>query len=157
MTPLRRTAAAAVILLVAVPAAVGLWLWLRPAPPIRLEPENAALVAEGRQVYETSCARCHGAKMEGQPDWRTRLPNGRLPAPPHDASGHTWHHGDALLFRITKDGMAAVAPPDYPSDMPAFRGVLSDHQIIAALSYVKSTWPAEIRHRQDALNRQEQR
>src|SRR5688572_13754832 len=53
----------------------------------------------GRQIYDPHCASCHGQKLEGQPNWRIRLPTGRLPAPPHDAGGHTWHHTDDELFR----------------------------------------------------------
>ncbi len=118
----------------------------------RLEPDAPALVALGQDIYSTHCATCHGAQFEGQPNWRTRLPNGRLPAPPHDASGHTWHHPDSVLFRITKEGIQSVAPPGYASDMPAFDDVLSDREIRAVLSYIKSQWPPEIRARQDALN-----
>jgi len=69
-----------------------------------------------------------------------RLPNGRLPAPPHDESGHTWHHSDKQLFIIVKNGLAAIAP-GYESDMPTFGGVLTDVQIMAVLGYIKSTWP----------------
>lgn len=119
----------------------------------RLDANDAALVTLGSDVYANHCAQCHGAQLEGQPDWRTRLPNGRLPAPPHDASGHTWHHPDAILFQITKDGIEAVAPPGYASDMPAFGDVLSDHEIRAVLSYIKSQWPPEIRARQETLNK----
>jgi hypothetical protein len=75
-------------------------------------------IALGRAVYDAHCAACHGAELEGQPDWRTPLPSGRLPAPPHDASGHTWHHPDAVLFRIVRDGAAAVVGGGYESDMP---------------------------------------
>ena len=55
----------------------------------RIDPTNPTLVAEGRIIYEQHCAACHGKYLEGQSNWRTRLPTGRLPAPPHDASGHT--------------------------------------------------------------------
>src|SRR5205807_2276140 len=51
-------------------------------------PNDAALVARGKAIYAEHCAACHGANLEGQANWRSRLPNGRLPAPPHDASGH---------------------------------------------------------------------
>ena len=74
---------------------------------------------DGKVLYMEFCASCHGANLEGQPDWRQRLPNGRLPAPPHDATGHTRHHSDEQLFRIVKDGLAALAP-GYETDMPAF-------------------------------------
>jgi mono/diheme cytochrome c family protein len=82
------------------------------------------------------------------------MANGRLPAPPHDASGHTWHHSDAVLFGITKHGLGPYAPAGYESDMPAFADVLSDDQIAAALAYIKSRWPAEIRARQAQVNQQ---
>lgn len=101
----------------------------------------------GRQIYKDRCAGCHGVNLEGQPDWRNPLPSGRLPAPPHDASGHTWHHSDAQLFSITKEGLAALVP-GYQSDMPAFAGVLSDEEIRAVLDYIKSTWPQREREYQ---------
>ncbi|MFD1912618.1 MULTISPECIES: c-type cytochrome [Paracoccaceae] len=56
----------------------------------------------GQQLYADNCASCHGASLEGQPDWRRRLDTGRMPAPPHDDSGHTWHHSDRMLFQITR-------------------------------------------------------
>lgn len=97
-------------------------------------------LAAGAEIYTARCAACHGAKLEGQPDWKRRLANGRMPAPPHDASGHTWHHSDQDLFEITKGGLAAVLP-DYESDMPAFGAQLSDADITAVLAFIKSTWP----------------
>jgi mono/diheme cytochrome c family protein len=77
-----------------------------------------------------------------------------LPAPPHDASGHTWHHPDDVLFGITKRGLAPYAPPGYVSDMPAFGGTLSDDEIRAVLAYIKSQWPPQIRARQKAISEQ---
>jgi hypothetical protein len=67
--------------------------------------------------------------LEGQPDWMRPLPSGRMPAPPHDASGHTWHHRDDVLFRLVKEGVTAVVGGGYESDMPGFAGVLSDEEI----------------------------
>lgn len=117
-------------------------------PPGKADPGDAGQVATGKRVYEAHCLSCHGAKLEGQPRWRERLPNGRLPAPPHDATGHTWHHPDAVLFRIVKEGVANVVGGNYESDMPPYKGVLNDAQIWAVLAYIKSTWPEEIRRRQ---------
>ncbi len=102
---------------------------------------DPAQIATGARVYEQHCAACHGAKLEGQPNWRERLPNGRLPAPPHDESGHTWHHADELLFAITKHGMVApYAPPGYESDMPGFGDRLTDEEIRAVLAFIASHW-----------------
>ena len=107
----------------------------------RADPRDAQKVALGAKVYVQHCAACHGARLEGQPDWRRRLPNGRLPAPPHDESGHTWHHTDSVLFGITQHGLVPpYAPVDYQSDMPAFAGKLSDEEIWAVLAHIKSKW-----------------
>jgi mono/diheme cytochrome c family protein len=94
----------------------------------------------GKALYAQNCASCHGVNLEGQPDWMRRKPDGRLPAPPHDRTGHTWHHSDRQLFIITKAGLQALAP-GYESDMPAFEHTLSDEQIIQILHYIVSTWP----------------
>ena len=123
----------------------------------RADPTDAAQVALGRAVYAENCASCHGTNLEGQPDWRGRKPDGKMPAPPHDATGHTWHHPDEVLFGITKQGVAVFGPPGYESDMPAFGGVLTDEQIWAVLAYLKSSWPPEIRVRQSALEQQVKR
>ena len=121
--------------------------------PVVLFPNDAAVLGRGVAVYGTRCASCHGQRLEGQPEWRSRGSNGLLPAPPHDESGHTWHHADELLFRITKFGVgAAINDRDYKSSMPAFEGVLSDEEIIAVLSWIKSKWPPEVRAHNDEIN-----
>jgi mono/diheme cytochrome c family protein len=129
----------------AVAAAV---LFIRPAPatpPAYIDPADRAMVARGQAVYDKNCASCHGAGLEGQPDWRQRLPNGRLPAPPHDASGHTRHQPDQVLVDIVTYGLVPgkTAPDGYQSDMPAYGTTLDDADIVAVLAYIKSSWPAE--------------
>lgn len=119
-----------------------------------IDPDDREKVALGARVYRENCASCHGVELEGQPDWRRRRADGRLPAPPHDASGHTWHHPDAQLFAITKFGPAALAGGDYESDMPAYAGVLSDEEIWAVLSYIKSRWPQQVQERHDQISQQ---
>ena len=106
-----------------------------------LEPER---VAEGREIYEGYCASCHGANLEGEPDWQSRDADGYLPAPPHDETGHTWHHDTALLTRIVREGTEAIVGGSYKSNMMGFGDVLSDAEIASVLGYIKSTWPAEI-------------
>jgi len=116
-------------------------------------------LALGRAVYEKNCTSCHGVRLEGQPGWQRRLPSGRMPAPPHDASGHTWHHPDAMLFGITKHGPVPgkYASPGYQSDMPGFRQMLFDDEIWDVLAYVKSHWPAKIRQAQREINSRRER
>lgn len=129
-----------------------LWVGLDRSGPAEVSGER---LERGRAIYAANCASCHGAKLEGQPDWKSRLPSGRLPAPPHDASGHTWHHPDGVLFRITKEGPAAVVGGGYQSDMPGFADVLSDDDIRAALDFIKSNWPERERQHQAELSRRE--
>jgi mono/diheme cytochrome c family protein len=105
---------------------------------------NTQQVALGQQVYAANCASCHGASLEGQPNWQLELPTGGRPAPPHDESGHTWHHGDQSLFTTVKLGGQSTSPQGYKSNMPAFGHILSDNEIWAVLAFIKSTWPPEI-------------
>lgn len=129
----------------------SLWLVLVSARSVRIDHTDAKTIERGRRVYIEACASCHGARLEGQPNWRERLPNGRNPAPPHDATGHTWHHDDLTLFRVTKEGPAAY-PRDYPTDMPAFGERLTDEDIAAVIAFIKSTWPPDILRRQIQIN-----
>jgi mono/diheme cytochrome c family protein len=125
------------------------------APSPRADPANAEQVALGKKVYAQHCTSCHGAQLEGQPGWREKLISGRMPAPPHDASGHTWHHPDEVLFGITKHGLVPgrYGPPGYQSDMPGFAGALSDDEIWAVVAFIKASWPDEIRKAQADLDR----
>jgi mono/diheme cytochrome c family protein len=114
----------------------------------------AGLVA----IYANHCASCHGESLQGQANWRERMANGKLPAPPHDQTGHTWHHPDWMLIDMVKNGLVPgkTAPPDYVSDMPAYRDILSDHEIVSVLAYIKSTWPARVLKAQKEVSSQPQ-
>lgn len=115
---------------------------------------NAELVIGGRKVYEANCAQCHGYGLEGQPNWQRRGSDGILPAPPHDKSGHTWHHPDDVLFATVKLGGQAFMPQGVKSGMPAYRDILSDREIEASLAYIKSRWPSKIRRKQEMRTNQ---
>ncbi len=117
-----------------------------------LMPDDAEVIAVGQSIYADQCAACHGARLEGQPNWRIRGEDGLLPAPPHDATGHTWHHDDETLFTLTKYGLADLMENAPPSGMPVYEGVLTDDEIIAVLSFIKSTWPDDLREYHDELN-----
>jgi mono/diheme cytochrome c family protein len=60
-----------------------------------------------------------------------------------------------VLFRVTKEGPAAVVGNGYESDMPGFGDVLSDDEIHAVLAYIKSTWPERERSYQAEMSRRE--
>lgn len=145
------TLAALAAIVIATGAALAFLMYSPHYRRIAADPTDAEVVALGKSINAARCASCHGAELQGQPDWRERRPDGRLPAPPHDASGHTWHHSDQQLFTITKRGVNAIVP-GYQSDMPAFGGILTDREIWAVLAYIKSTWPPDIRARQARMN-----
>jgi mono/diheme cytochrome c family protein len=117
--------------------------------------ENRDIVA-GRNLYVENCASCHGVNLEGQPNWRIANDDDVLPAPPHDVTGHSWHHDNGLLFDYTKLGgkgaLAALGMTDFNSGMPAFEGTISDDQIWDILAYIQSTWPARQQELQASRN-----
>lgn len=109
-------------------------------------------IAAGQEVYGRYCASCHGAHLEGQTHWDRPGPDGYFPAPPHDASGHTWQHSDAQLHELTAHSVYAYSAPGYRSRMPAFADTLSDRQIDDVIAYIKSTWPVSLQAYQRVLN-----
>ena len=113
-------------------------------------------LANGQALYAEQCAACHGANLEGQPEWRTPDENGVLPAPPHDQTGHTWHHDNQLLFEYTKLGGAAALEArgvtGFASGMPGFGETLTDEEIWDILAYIRSTWPERVQDVQAARN-----
>jgi mono/diheme cytochrome c family protein len=142
---------------------LAILLFLLPGPAfaqMRVEAGEAGLlpwrdatrVATGAALYAEHCAACHGAELEGQPDWQERDADGYLPAPPHDETGHTWHHPDALLIRITTLGTEAIVGGNYRSNMAGFADVLGEDGIVDVLAYIKSTWPDEVIEIHDQIN-----
>jgi len=110
-----------------------------PVPPV--PSLDAEQVARGAELYAENCAACHGANMQGAPDWKRRLPDDSLPPPPHDDSGHTWHHPDRLLLEI----ITAGGDPDFNSKMPAFGAKLTAREMGSILEFIKNSWDRESR------------
>lgn len=105
-----------------------------------LQSLDPARVAEGAGLYTPPCAACHGSQLEGTANWKQRLPDGSFP-PPHDNSGHTWHHSDAVLLNIVSLG----GDPAFNSKMPGFRDKLSAAEMLAILEFFRSRWGTEER------------
>ncbi|MBC8453386.1 MAG: cytochrome c [Chloroflexi bacterium] len=93
-----------------------------------------ARVSAGENLYAETCASCHGP-VDGRPVLDV--------APAHGDSGHTWHHPDRLLYQWILD------KPPLATVMPAFRGTLSDEEVLQVLAYIKSHWLPEIQERQN--------
>lgn len=115
----------------------------------------SARVAAGEVIYQENCASCHGANGEGEPNWKIPKEDGTYPAPPHTIDGHTWHHGDGMIFQIIKGGGDSLNIPKFKSGMPAFDETLSDEEIVAVMAYLKSLWPEEQRNFQAEVSQQD--
>ena len=113
-------------------------------------------ILRGQTIYAEQCASCHGAELQGQPNWQRPNDDGTMPAPPHDETGHTWHHDNQLLFTYTKlGGQGALAErgiTNFKSGMPGFADVISDEEIWDILAYIRSTWPERVQEIQAGRN-----
>ena len=116
---------------------------------------SAVFAADGAALYAEHCAACHGADLEGEPDWRIQNEDGSMPAPPHDDSGHTWHHADQMLHDYTRLGgeetLRRMGVTGVVSAMPAFGDVMSDEEIDAVLDFIKSNWSPRMRDHQQMI------
>lgn len=109
-----------------------------------------ALRSRGEELYQQYCASCHRADLSGDPDWKSPNEDGSYPPPPHDSSGHTWHHSDQVLLEIIRDGS------DFPQTrMPSFGEKLTDDDIGAILEFFKVSWGPDEREYQRQINEQD--
>lgn len=104
------------------------------SPAAQESPTDPSQLATGKRVYDANCAACHGINGEGQPNWKVPV-NGVFPAPPHDGSGHTWHHPDQVLLEVIANGGGM---PN--SAMPAYGEILTEEEQVAVLEYIKTFW-----------------
>ena len=124
----------------------GLIWGLRARPTVEISSADAEVLAMGEAVYAAQCAACHGANLEGEANWKERRDDGTYRAPPHDESGHTWHHGDSYILDRIRNGNAGLDPQmQQASNMIAYKDILSEEEIMAVLAYIKSQWPDDIR------------
>lgn len=95
--------------------------------------------SQGRKLFQSNCAVCHGKQGEGAKDWRKPDANGKNLPPPLNGSGHTWHHSRKALISTIKNGTGKIG-----GNMPAWKDQLSDKDIDAILSWITAQWPDEI-------------
>ena len=132
------------VAIVAIGAGIVALQWIDASAGEALLPyDDPVTVASGKVLYEDNCASCHGADLEGQPDWQIPDQDGFMPAPPHDKTGHTWHHPDSQLLEIIAKGGTL-----YDGTMPGFEDELSIDERAAILIFIKSTWQSDSREYQ---------
>lgn len=89
-------------------------------------------VDEGRKLYASYCATCHGDNGKGDG------PAGKaLPVKPADHTDAKLMSGfsDKFLFEIISKGGAALGKSSF---MPSWGGVLKDNQVRDLVAYVRS-------------------
>ena len=104
-----------------------------------------ANVAQGRQIYQQYCAACHGRQAEGAANWKKPDEKGEMPPPPHDETGHTWRHSDAMLFKMIAKGWRHPFNKTDRLTMPAFEDALTEQEIQSVIEYLKTLWTDEQR------------
>lgn len=96
-------------------------------------------VDNGKQLFLTQCANCHGVLAQGTADWKKPLADGKYPPPPLDGTAHAWHHPLKGLKLTIQNGGIALG-----GTMPAFGDKLSEEEQNAVISFFQSKWPTEI-------------
>lgn len=93
---------------------------------------GAASAAAGAKVYTTNCSSCHQANGKGQPGVFPPLAGNAVVTGPASKVIHIVKNG--LSGKITVNGAT------YNGQMPAWKGTLSDSDIAAVVTYIRSSW-----------------
>ena len=118
---------------------------------------NDIEIRQGQEIYTDHCAVCHGIGGQGQFPEAPLLPDstGRIGAPPHNDTGHSWHHSDVILIRYVEEGGFSDLTRFYL--MPPFGEILTDEQTLLVIAYIKTMWTDEQRVMQRELTEEERR
>ena len=102
------------------------------APPATAGGTPVQASADGAKVYSTNCASCHGAAGAGVA--------GAFPALAGDQAilGSDIYVSDVLLYGL--QGQIQAGGQTYNGVMPAWAGTLTDAEIAAVLTHIRSSW-----------------
>ncbi len=105
---------------------------LKPATSALPTAESSLLVSLGKTVYEARCASCHGAQGEGKPPhW-----------PPLAGNQSIGMESAVNPIRMVLNGgyPPGTAGNPRPYGMPPFAGLLSDNEVAAVVTYIRTSW-----------------
>jgi mono/diheme cytochrome c family protein len=105
-----------------------------PKPPVSAlpGPESSLLISLGKTVYDAHCASCHGVQGEGKPPHWPPLANNQ-----------------SIEMESAVNPVRMVLNGGYPPGtkgnprpygMPPFAGLLSDNEVAAVVSYIRTAW-----------------
>ncbi len=133
---------------------IGACFWLSTQATVGAIPRvtDPDILNQGRDLFKTHCAICHGANAEGTtPNWKQRDAQGNLPPPPLNGTAHAWHHSLYSLMHTIRQGTLSIG-----GNMPAWsREILSDDDIFAIIIWFSSLWPDELFEYWMEMNRAE--
>jgi mono/diheme cytochrome c family protein len=104
-----------------------------PAPTSALPTtESSLLISLGKSVYDARCATCHGAQGEGKPPHWPPLANNQ--------SIEMQSAVNPIRMVLNGGYPPGTSGNPMPYGMPPFAGLLSDNEVAAVVSYIRTAW-----------------
>ncbi|MET4384403.1 mono/diheme cytochrome c family protein [Bradyrhizobium sp. F1.4.3] len=104
-----------------------------PAPSSALPTtESSLLISLGRTVYDKNCASCHGTQGEGKPPHWPPLANNQ--------SIEMQSAVNPIRMVLNGGYPPGTKGNPMPYGMPPFAGLLSDNEVAAVVSYIRTAW-----------------
>jgi mono/diheme cytochrome c family protein len=94
--------------------------------------ESSLLISLGKTVYDARCASCHGAQGEGKPPHWPPLANNQ--------SIEMESAVNAIRMVLNGGYPPSTEGNPRPYGMPPFAGLLSDNEVAAVVSYIRTAW-----------------
>ncbi|WFU77305.1 cytochrome c [Bradyrhizobium sp. CIAT3101] len=94
--------------------------------------ESSLLISLGKTVYDKNCASCHGAQGEGKPPHWPPLANNQ--------SIEMQSAVNPIRMVLNGGYPPGTKGNPMPYGMPPFAGLLSDNEVAAVVSYIRTAW-----------------
>jgi mono/diheme cytochrome c family protein len=94
--------------------------------------ESSLLISLGKTVYDKNCASCHGTQGEGKPPHWPPLANNQ--------SIEMQSAVNPIRMVLNGGYPPGTKGNPMPYGMPPFAGLLSDNEVAAVVSYIRTTW-----------------
>ena len=92
-------------------------------------PQNADVLARGKEVFRVNCAMCHGPQAQGNGTVGNFLVEGGYIRPPNLTAPATTNKTDGEIFSIVTNGIVV---------MPQFKNLLSENDRWSVIEYLRT-------------------
>ncbi|MBR1086357.1 cytochrome c [Bradyrhizobium manausense] len=103
-----------------------------PASTVLPNTESSLLISLGKTVYDKNCASCHGTQGEGRPPHWPPLANNQ--------SIEMQSAVNPIRMVLNGGYPPGTEGNPMPYGMPPFAGLLSDNEVAAVVSYIRTAW-----------------